>query len=288
MKIVVCKGVPASGKSTWAIAQCAKGGWARVNKDELRRMLHPDANDPMGYHWSKGNEKVIIAARDGAVRAALDRGQSVILDDTNIAPVHLERMRQIAAEYPGTTVEEKVFDVGLDEALVRDRDRKYAVGPKVIRKMFKDMYGTVDAFDPEPDPELPWAIICDLDGTLSLIHDRSPYDGKSCETDRLGEAVAEVLRRFSTDHDVILMSGRDDDAKPHTERWLAKHEIPYTHLYMRTTGDRRKDAEVKEELFNGYVLGVYNIRFVLDDRNQVVELWRRLGLRCFQVAPGDF
>lgn len=57
---------------------------------------------------------------------------------------------------------------------------------------------------------------------------------------------------------------------------------------MRPEGDIRKDSIVKRELFEKYVRPYYNIEFVLDDRNQVVEMWRSLGLKCLQVAEGDF
>jgi len=57
---------------------------------------------------------------------------------------------------------------------------------------------------------------------------------------------------------------------------------------MRKTGDSRKDSIVKREIFEEHIKGKYRIQFVLDDRNQVVEMWRQLGLTCLQVAEGDF
>lgn len=57
---------------------------------------------------------------------------------------------------------------------------------------------------------------------------------------------------------------------------------------MRPEGDIRKDSIVKREIFENYIRDYYNIQFVLDDRNQVVEMWRSLGLKCLQVAEGDF
>jgi hypothetical protein len=57
---------------------------------------------------------------------------------------------------------------------------------------------------------------------------------------------------------------------------------------MRSAGDMRKDSIVKEEIYRQEILGRYNVWFVLDDRNQVVDMWRLLGLRCLQVAPGNF
>lgn len=58
---------------------------------------------------------------------------------------------------------------------------------------------------------------------------------------------------------------------------------------MRTTGDSRKDSIVKEELYQKYVAGKYNVFLVLDDRTSVCQLWRdKLGFNCWQVNWGDF
>ncbi len=57
---------------------------------------------------------------------------------------------------------------------------------------------------------------------------------------------------------------------------------------MRQEGDTRKDVLVKQEIYEREIKGRYNVLFVLDDRQQVVDGWRALGLTVFQVAPGDF
>ena len=57
---------------------------------------------------------------------------------------------------------------------------------------------------------------------------------------------------------------------------------------MRTPKDNRKDCIIKRELFDAHIKGKYYIDFVLDDRNQMVDLWRSMGLTCLQVADGNF
>jgi hypothetical protein len=32
----------------------------------------------------------------------------------------------------------------------------------------------------------------------------------------------------------------------------------------------------------------YNPTLVFDDRSRVVEMWRKNGIKCFQVAEGNF
>ena len=57
---------------------------------------------------------------------------------------------------------------------------------------------------------------------------------------------------------------------------------------MRRTYDRRKDCVIKMEIFEQYINNIYFVEFCIDDRTQVVELWRSLGLTCLQVADGNF
>ena len=79
-----------------------------------------------------------------------------------------------------------------------------------------------------------------------------------------------------------------DKNKKVTEDWLKKNGIEYDKLLMRVTDDVRKDSIIKKEIYENNIKGKYNVSLVLDDRNQVVEMWRDLGLTCFQVADGNF
>jgi hypothetical protein len=87
---------------------------------------------------------------------------------------------------------------------------------------------------------------------------------------------------------MIFVSGRKDDCRDVTEAWLKANGFEYDWLYMRKTGDDRNDAVVKLDIFNEHIRNGYDVLGVFDDRNRVVNMWRRLGLKCFQVAEGDF
>jgi hypothetical protein len=185
----------------------------------------------------------------------------------------------------------------------RDADRQHSVGEKVIGDMWSrytkngkisevDVSKEMNAsFVIEPyveDPNLPWVVIADIDGTLAKMADRSPY-----QWDRVGEdepvaaVVAAVDAAYLAGDAIIVMSGRDGSCRQITEDWLDV-AIDWDELHMRAEGDNRKDDIVKYELFNKHIRGKYNVRYVLDDRRQVVVMWRKLGLACFQVADGDF
>jgi hypothetical protein len=56
---------------------------------------------------------------------------------------------------------------------------------------------------------------------------------------------------------------------------------------MRAEGDTRRDSVVKRELLDR-IGEFYDVQAAIDDRQQVVDMWRAAGLLCLQVAPGDF
>jgi hypothetical protein len=55
---------------------------------------------------------------------------------------------------------------------------------------------------------------------------------------------------------------------------------------MRAASDFTPDEELKRQWIEEYKLE--HILCIFDDRKKVVDMWRSLGLTCFQVAPGDF
>lgn len=140
-----------------------------------------------------------------------------------------------------------------------------------------------------PDPELPTAVICDIDGTLAHANNRGPYDFDKLGTDSLDRPVAELLDLYDGHGvNVILLSGRQEEFRNETETWLAKNLVSYDELHMRPLGDRRGDDLVKMDLFDSNARNRFRVTHVLDDRDRVVHLWRSLGLPCWQVAPGKF
>ncbi len=140
------------------------------------------------------------------------------------------------------------------------------------------------------DSNLPDAIICDIDGTLAHnVSGRSPYDWKRVGEDALDHIIQNILSIYcDANYEIILLSGRDEVCRPETEEWLKKHIIGYDFLYMRPKGNNEKDSIIKERIYREHIEGKYNVLFVLDDRKQVVDMWRSLGLKCLQVQPGDF
>lgn len=148
-------------------------------------------------------------------------------------------------------------------------------------------------------------IIFDLDGTLAdctqrlhhLQKEPADWDGfyDDCHRDSVIQAVRSVwwaCKYFSYSNDEMkvrleIWTGRDERVYPKTFAWLDANEFGvYDKIRMRPSGDHRPDYELKEQWL--HEVGAENIAFVFEDRNQVVEMWRRNGVTCFQVADGKY
>ena len=280
MKVLMLKGLPASGKSTYAKELVVKDhNWVRVNKDDLRAMMN-------GGVFSGKLEKQIVRIERKLAEDALKIGKSVVIDDTNFNPDHEEYFRRLAKMYM-EEFEVKFFDTPLEVCIERDNKRANGVGETVIRKMCNQYLKPQPAVY-EHNLSLRTAIICDIDGTLAHMKDRSPYDWNKVGEDKVDPIIKNLLDAVKGYYIIILISGRDEACREETNKWLRKYDIPHALLFMRPEGDIRKDLIVKRELFEKCIRPYYDIEFVLDDRNQVVDMWRSLGLKCLQVQEGDF
>jgi phosphoglycolate phosphatase-like HAD superfamily hydrolase len=142
-------------------------------------------------------------------------------------------------------------------------------------------------------------VVFDLDGTLALIEHRRHYvAGKKKKWreffaasvhDAPNEPIIEVDRALHrTGHEIWIVSGRSDEVREVTVLWLANHEVPYHHLIMRRAGDFTADDILKHSWLIKGIIPKERVLLVFDDRDRVVAMWRREGLTCAQVAPGDF
>ena len=145
-------------------------------------------------------------------------------------------------------------------------------------------------------------VIFDLDGTLALVDKRREiakkpngkidfdifYDPQYIELDEPNSSVIELAKMYKRNgYEIVIVSGRSDRTKEATERWLEKYGILYDQMIMRKRKNLTPDNELKERWLEKY-LDRDDIRVVVDDRQRVVDMWRRNGLNVFQVANGNF
>jgi len=313
IELRIMRGLPGSGKTTiartWVASRPASR--VRVSRDDLRAQLF----GALAGHDHR-DEELVTAAERALVVAALWSARSVVVDDTNLRRArHARAWADLAvAERVGFGVDD--VDTPVDRCVDRDVARGAAggrlVGEAVIRGM-AETFGAVLARWPPvtpsvapapypsgvggwiytPEPGLPEAWLVDVDGTLALVPPggRSPYDASRYGEDLPNHPVVALVRALAAaGNRIVVTSGREDGAgaRAATASWLDTHRIPVDRLVMRAAGDHRRDSVVKLELLREVIAPAYRVVGVVDDRQQVVDAWRRVGLMVAQVAPGDF
>lgn len=302
-KLIICRGYSGSGKSTWSKKYQADHPEERAivtERDMIRR-------DQLGYtHKTKtdrATEQMVTTIQQGIVRAGLADGRTVVVSDTNLV---LRFAREWAALAQQEGAEFHVADFMVDKYICLAQNEQRPLAEQVPAQVIHDQakrwpylqWQEVtpkprEHADPparfEPDESLPPAIGFDIDGTLAHIVERDIYDAARAHEDTLDPHVMRYLRSVQSDGiAVVVMSGRSEDHREVTERWLAKHGIEYAGLFMRPSKDTRPDFVVKGELFDKHLRGKYNVQMFVDDRAQIVRLWRDMGIICWQVADGNF
>lgn len=292
-KITLMRGLPASGKSTKA-RELKTPNTVIVSRDDIREKMFLGEGV-----LSQREEDTLTQMEDAMVRAALRAKHDVIIDSMHLKQSYINRWQKLG--YPVEIVE---CNAPLDELLFRNIKRSRFVPEDVIRKLhkkFTNKDGSLRKVILKPEEYVTMnfpkylselysntAYIFDIDGTLAHNDGhRSFYDYSRVRDDSINGEVAFVAEALSADHDILIVSGRKNEARKDTLLWLEDHAIPYTSLYMREDGDDRSDAIVKYEILMNEIAPNYEVFGVFDDRPSVCEMWRNVGIPTFQVGDPD-
>lgn len=299
-QLVITRGYPASGKSTWAKQQAQQADWARVCRDDLRQMLF----GLDGGQLTHDQEHRVSIAEQAQVEALLKAGVNVVVDATHLRLRFARGWADLAVKL-GAEFSVQDFPTEAEECIHRDAERFNAGGRFVGGARIEEMaakfpisrWEKVTARAGEdgprlvpyiPDVVLPSAFLVDMDGTLaSMDGRRGPFEWDKVGGDSAVWPVLELVDQLSERHKIIIMSGRDECCRAQTVEWLIRFNVRHAELLMRPAGDNRKDAVVKAELFDKYVRHRYHVRGVLDDRLQVCRMWHSMGLPLFRVGDPD-
>lgn len=299
--VILLKGVPASGKSTWASEEINKDplNTIRINRDAIRQMIN-------NYNYSSGIEKLVKLTRDKMLFEALKNNyKTIIIDETNLDNRNFNGLLKVIrnANVPCEVVE-KLFYIDLDEAIARDAKRTGSakVGEEVVKRFWKKAGGASFAqaapisitITPKTypalnmDKSLPAAVIFDLDGTMCDISHRDPYNAAKCFYDKPNEHVVELCKLFhSTGHKIFFFSGRDDCNEKSTRKWLDKYFGLSYELRMRETGNKEDDRDLKERFFMSNIEKQYHCKAWVDDRLRVCRFIYEAKLPLFRVGCPD-
>ena len=148
-------------------------------------------------------------------------------------------------------------------------------------------------------------VIFDLDGTLAVIDKRRElstkpngkidfdklHDPSLIKHDKPNMPVVKMAQLFAKDgFNIVIFSGRSDKTVFTTKSWLTRNRVPFHKLVMRPhkTMNFIPDEVLKKQMLDDAPFNKDEVLMVVDDRQKVVDMWRDIGLNCFQVAPGDF
>lgn len=296
-KLVMMKGLPGSGKSTFAKELIKdKKDWIRLNNDDLSTML-------FGSSFATDQFSVIDSTRKLLIKHFMEKGVNIVVDNTNLSLKHEEYLKTLVethnAEAPNKTPIPSLYEfsihdltnVSLKTCLERNNLRPNPVPTSVIL----DMYRT--SIEPkkkklEQNEQLPPAIIVDIDGTVARLNGRQPFAMKACINDLPAISVINLVEMYqSNGHKIIFVTGRNEPYRQMTVDWLNKHtklKQDYD-LHMRPANSKEPDVSFKLAVFTEKIQPNYYVKLVLEDRDRMVEMYRNvLGLTCLQVEDGSF
>ena len=317
----ILSGLPASGKSTYChdLMEKEPHKWARVSWDDIR---HETPN----YKFNNQNEMRVRDRAYFAAHEAVEDGYSLLIDNTNLNAKHINYWTELANAWGLTVEIKKfdvpVEECVRRDAL---REGKYTEGGKHVGRVVIERMALSNGLIKFPADKKIVIVDVDgtladcghrrrqvpkncqkckgsgkIEGMRGLPCEKCLGKGHITGTDWRFfytpdlilkdppfPVVVEWVQNLYDYYTVLIVSGRGADiAAEGTVNWLAKHQVPYHHIFMRRGGDHRDDAMVKQDILN--MLPKDQIAFTIDDRNRVVDMWRANGLTCYQVAEGDF
>ena len=300
MTAFITIGLPASGKTSWAKEYVAQHpNTVRINNDDIRNEYYNNAGH---RNWSPAVEDHVRKEREARINAAAKMGVDCVIDNTHMNAKTLKQTMDLCKSL-GYEVETVDFrHVSVEECVRRDslRTGHEQVGEAVIRRMYKK-HGQVRAERNLPRYQFeegkPVAVIVDIDGTLAEMTTRGPFDEHRVYEDlpRNHVVITVDALRQAVRARVLVMSGRSEQCRAETARWLEEVCLmpkDSYELFMRAADDRRRDSIVKRELYEQHVAGRYSILAVFDDRRSVIEeCWDKLDLpvfRCGRINCDNF
>lgn len=297
-KLIICRGIQGSGKSTWAKE------WAKEDSKTRVRFNWDDMRNMMGEYWvpERENTGIMKTLRTSFLNEMMQKGWDIVIDNMNLNPKDWEFyegvVKSFNENYPDIKyeIEYKDFFTPVEECIRRDAMRQNPIGEQVIRATWKryrhfiickeienKFYG-MKAYNKDKKD----CIIVDMDSTLCVNLTKRPFytddwaDKCLYDTPLIGPISIVRAQKMTGTCDIIIITGRKEDGRTQTEEWLKTYNVPYDRLYMRGESDFTKSDSFKEKILKTFILPKYNVLFAIDDDDKCVKMFRNNGLICLQ------
>lgn len=246
----------------------------RVNKDSLRKMAF--------HKWFGKGENLINSAEIAIVREALRQGFSVIIDDTNLTPKHVNMWETIISCIDNISFIHVNIESSLEDCIKKDSSR---IGKeRVFRPIIEKQFLLAKKVDWGVRPVL----IVDIDGTIAdstwrLKKRRLNYNEwqQSCSEDLPIVKNLEHVKKMAITHTIIIVTGRSVEIANKTISWLMYHQVKFNHFYMRNKNDYRTNKLVKKEILDLIIssgLSVNQVEYAMEDDLEIQELYLSYGI----------
>ena len=307
-KLRVLIGLPCGGKSTYALKLLKEEeNWFRISRDDIRMTMFGTEHDPK-------IEGFVSKIQNMLMLKALKSNMNVVVDNCNIRASYRTDLYELAKLNGDVLYEEIVFNTSLQDCIERNKNRARKVPEDVLVKFAKEgrdvLWGkykpkTEYLALPEhrilnQDESLTKIIVVDLDGTMALMNGRNPYDASTSDKDLPHKHVVNIVKELhDIGYKVLFVSGREDKFEQPTRTFLWNNFVEETfnknsdhpsifrrsyELFMRKTGDQRKDVLIKSEIYETEIKNKYFVSAWFDDRLQICEWLHQEGLPLFRVG----
>lgn len=142
-KIILCRGIQGSGKTTWAKQWVLEDPEHRVrfNNDDIRNML--------GKYWVPSREGFVKDLRDLFLWKAMSYRFDIVIDNMNLNPKELDYYERVLNDWNNTNecapivigpkyeLEIKDFFIPLQDCIERDSKRPNPIGEEVIKATYE-------------------------------------------------------------------------------------------------------------------------------------------------------
>lgn len=142
-KIILCRGIQGSGKTTWAKQ------WVLEDPEHRVRFNNGDIRNMLGKYWVPSREGIVSSLKKEFVYSSMMLRYDIIIDNMNLNPKEIEFFENIVENWNNPngvlsdmvresyTIEFKDFFIPLQECIDRDSKRPNPIGEEVIRKTYE-------------------------------------------------------------------------------------------------------------------------------------------------------
>ena len=270
-KLIMLQGLPACGKTTWAMQQLTEGNYIRVSLKEIEEQM-----------TEKNSKKKISNAlkirNDLLENIMKNRTSNIILDDYNLSIISQRAIEKLCQKYNYNFELKSFLDIPINECIKRDLKRENSVGPKRIQKLYNKYLAPTF----QRNLELSWkkkrCIVFCLDSVPRL------------EPSYLFTLIIDSIKETYGDYyvDLIILSNEHEKRRIELVSWLEKHLINIENIIMKPDDNFSSASDFKiskmAELEKEYgVLGIF------ETDNTLASLWESKGynvLRTRGISKG--